>query len=680
MERTLAAYPLFVKDPYFSIWANHEKINENDPIYWVGNKKVMKAYIEANGEKYVFFGNGGSENKLKQTKIATEGYSTVCEFTCEEFDMQAQFLSPSFIEDIEAIARPVCYLRYRIFPKKSLKNAKVIFEAEERIAYDTSIREDRKERVRAAVLAFEKFECAYVGLERQMHLSAVNDCCGADWGYWYISGANCRVKEENGYTFISGENTICEEIKVGEEYSGFFMIGFDDVISLNYFGRPLVGYYFRNGKNICTALEEAYAEAEDTFRLAAEKYARYQSEWKKYGEDYVLLCNASLVQTIGAHKLAYDYQTNKTVFISRENGSAGCAATVDVTYPSSPLFLKYNPDLLRGMLYPIFEFAKTNVWNDKPFAPHDVGMYPLCYGEYYSLSALNNKFCEKIGEIPFGNSARQVTLPKIYMARKDENYYNTLRQMPVEESADVLIVSYAAYKADGKTEMLLENFDTLKRWADYLAVHGKNPKDQLSTDDFCGRKANNVNLAIKACFGVYAFAEILKALNAGGEKYYFNKAKEIAEYVEESGIGAECLPATFDDEKNESYSLKYNLVFDLYFQSHLFHKETFEKEALCYEKNMHRYGVKLYSDIKTNSTKSDWLAFVSCFSKRSGYKQKIFHSIVLSMKETATRVPFSDWYNVDDALPCECIFRARSVQGGIFMPLLLHEKQDFEEV
>ena len=50
------------------------------------------------------------------------------------------------------------------------------------------------------------------------------------------------------------------------------------------------------------------------------------------------------------------------------------------------------------------------------------------------------------------------------------------------------------------------------------------------------------------------------------------------------------------------------------------------------------------------------------------------------MKETATRVPFSDWYNVDNALPCECIFRARSVQGGIFMPLLLHEKQDFEEV
>ena len=37
-QRLLPAYPLFVNDPYFSIWADSDYLNESDTIFWNGKK------------------------------------------------------------------------------------------------------------------------------------------------------------------------------------------------------------------------------------------------------------------------------------------------------------------------------------------------------------------------------------------------------------------------------------------------------------------------------------------------------------------------------------------------------------------------------------------------------------------------------------------------------------------
>ena len=233
-----------------------------------------------------------------------------------------------------------------------------------------------------------------------------------------------------------------------EPVSGFVCIAYDDIHSLEYFGKKIDAYYKKDGDTFSAVLKDAVESFEVISKRVDEFDNKLISRAEKVSEDYAKVVSIAYRQAVAAHKLAWD--GNEAIFVSKECFSNGCAATVDVTYPSIPLFLIYNPNLVEYMLNPIFKLIDEGKWSFK-YAPHDVGQYPLLNGQVYGLIA---------GE-------------------QQES-----SQMPVEECGNMLLCVAAACRAKNDTAYAKKHFDVLKQWADYLTEFGYNPENQLCTDDF----------------------------------------------------------------------------------------------------------------------------------------------------------------------------------------------------
>ena len=153
-----------------------------------------------------------------------------------------------------------------------------------------------------------------------------------------------------------------KELNISEKTAskGYVMLAYDDLVSIQYFGDNLKAWWTQEGKlTIHDMLQVAAAEHESVMTRC---YAFDRQMWNETqlagGKNYADLCVLAYRQTIAAHKLVKDTRGN-LLFLSKENFSNGSIGTVDISYPSSPLFLKYNPDLLKGMLTPIFYYSES---------------------------------------------------------------------------------------------------------------------------------------------------------------------------------------------------------------------------------------------------------------------------------------------------------------------------------
>jgi hypothetical protein len=302
--------------------------------------------------------------------------------------------------------------------------------------------------------------------------------------------------------------------------------------------------------------------------------------------------------------------------------------TVDVTYPAAPLFLLYNPDLVKGMLTPIFQFCGTNRWAF-PFAAHDVGRYPKANGQVYGYGRLE-------------------------------------LQMPVEESGNVLILCAAIAQLEGNADYAAQHWDPLTQWAEYLREKGLDPEDQLCTDDFAGHLAHNANLSIKAIVGLACYGKLAGMLgHKDTEARYCSLAQSFANQWEQMADDGDHYRLTFD--RPNTWSLKYNLVWDQMLGLDLFSPEVARKEIAHYIRVQNTYGVPL--DSRRAYTKSDWVLWCAAMAETQEDFVALVEPVYRYADQTSSRVPISDWH---DTVTGERIgFKARSVVGGYFMRLLV---------
>lgn len=627
-------------------------------------KNVIAAHCHnKTGGGYVDFGLfRKEENKTffqeaaVQKSVNVLPTQTFYTFECGPVELDVIFTSPLLMDDLDLMTRPVNYISYRA---KSLDGQKHDVQIYMETTPQLAVNSDNQ---RVSFDREEKNNITYLktGTTEQQVLARKGDDVRIDWGYFYLAAgtdANTTMtmgpyhdtKQDFAVNGKLAVNTNLEGLSsdmqeemsvlayshdlgsVSSPVGSFLMIGYDDLYAIQYFNDNRMAYWKHNGqKNIGQALEEANKDYASVMKRCHQFDTQLMNDAEKAGgKEYAELCAVAYRQAIAAHKLVEDKDGN-LLFLSKENFSNGSIGTVDITYPSSPLFLIYNPELLKGMMNPIFYYSESGRWN-KPFAAHDVGTYPQANGQTYG------------------------------------------GDMPVEESGNMLILTTAIALREGNAEYAKKHWETLTTWANYLLKEGLDPENQLCTDDFAGHFAHNANLSIKAIIGIAGYGKLADML---GDKVtaqkYISAAKEMAMKWSSMANAGDHYRLTFDQPA--TWSQKYNLVWDKLFGMGIFPQEIASKEMAYYLTKQNTYGLPL--DSRKTYTKSDWIMWSACLTDNMSDFSQLVSPIYKYANETTTRMPLSDWHETTNANSVG--FRARSVVGGYFMKML--EKQIYKGV
>ena len=649
-----ACVPLVTHDPFFSIWSAADQLHDSDTVHWSGALQRLKGHLMVDGKKYVFLGERTGDSFLPQTAVEVTATASQYTFENEKLRLICRFTSPLLLDDPLLVSRPCTYIDLTVIKKMPCQ---VMAE----LMVTSDLVQTAKDALTGFCGKYRDFSYAMMGRAVQQPLSGSDDRTTINWGYAYLA---CREAESKLCFDIGGQRmTLQATPESGRTVN--IILAYDDLLSINYFGQWRKAYWTETYNSILDAIGAAFSDREAVLRRCDRLDSQIEEKASAIGgEKYAYLCNLSYRQSISAHKLITDEEGN-LIFLSKENASNGCIGTVDVSYPSVPLFLLFGSEYVKGMLRPIFKFACCPVW-EYDFAPHDVGRYPYAWGQVY---ASRLSFGSGSADRHIWDSGKSAVYPPTYLYPAGSDVYHPAFQMPVEECGNMLIMTAAVCMEDGSGNFAKPYMGLLKKWKDYLVKFGADPGDQLCTDDFAGHMEHNVNLSAKAIMGLKAYAILCDMLGdcEEGEKHHL-LAKEMADSWEKRSNAGDHYSLAFGSPN--TWSLKYNLVWDKLWNTGLFSRQVYEKEIAWYLQQTGKYGVPL--DSRQVYTKSDWIAW--CAAMAEDNAAKLLTPIADYLENAPDRVPFGDWYDTESGI--HHMFVGRSVQGGMFMPLLYSKKQN----
>lgn len=634
----LPALPLVVNDPYFSVWLPGDRPTDAETIHWSGVRKPLRGYVTVDGKRYRFLGKDGTP-AAETLDVTVTPLQTKFALRAGAIRLNVAFWSPAIPDDLDALSTPIAFVDFdAVSLDDQPHSAEVRLDISDHLCYDGESRPE----LYGGAWASEGVHYGYLGQKKQRVLGHSGDHITMDWGYLWAASAQGVEQNPHALSFAwtLTANTAPQ--------SAFAALGYDDVAAIQYFGTPCRAWYQRHGSALHQALTD-FVRRHDALLQAVRAWdARILDDARKAGGDeYAEIISAAWRQTFAAHKLIAT-PSGDMAFLSKENDSGGCIGTVDVSYPTVPVLLKYCPELVNALCRPILEYASMPVWN-RDFAPHDVGFYPYATGQVYGLrTPLHN------GDV----------VPPLYLYPPDAELYDDRFQMPVEECGNMLIMLEAALSFGASDTLARRYASLMEPWVAYLDRYGDDPGEQLCTDDFAGHLAHNVNLSAKAFIGVACYARLKRRLGDEEQaaRWEARARAMAANWLRRAGESA--TPLTFD---GEGWSMKYNLAWDLVLGLKLLPESFYRAETASYLSRMNRYGLPL--DSRADYTKSDWLAWCAAMARSMDTRKALLHPLALYLRESATRVPFSDWYDTRSGDFIQ--FIARSVQGGLFMPMLI---------
>lgn len=647
------ATPLITHDPYFSIWSTSDLLTASETTHWTGTPQPITGIARIDGHAFRFMGRDPRGlPAMQQTESSVTPTHTRYQFRQSGVTLELTFFTPAIMSDLDLLSRPVTYMTWTAAANDGASHrVSVLLDVDPLVAVNES-----GEKVVFFRNRTSRLDVLSVGSRDQAILNRSGDNLRIDWGYFHLA----VPKDEDAQTAIAAgiinpfaesgslpasdtmgmpepanraASHIAAALNFGEvghqPVARHLLVSYTDGYAIQYFQRNLRAYWQRNNQPVNQMLD-----------LAEEQYATLDQRGDAFDRDltadltrvggahYAAIAVLAYRQTLAAHKLVADVNGDPMLF-AKENFSNGCIGTVDVLYPSAPFFLFFQPKLLEAQLLPVLEYSALARWRF-PFAPHDLGQYPLANGQVYGGG-------EKTEE----------------------------DQMPVEESGNLLILTDALAQAEGDAHLAERFWPQLSTWAEYLRSKGLDPENQLTTDDFAGHVAHNANLSIKAIEALAAYADLAHRLQREDvARDYRTAAASMAKKWVGMAVEGDHYKLAFNSPG--TWSQKYNLVWDQLLGYNLFPPSVREAEMAFYMHKINRYGLPL--DNRADYTKLDWSLWTATLASTPEQFQAIVDPVYKWMNETTSRVPLTDWY--DTKTGKQVGFQARSVVGGVFIKAL----------
>lgn len=580
------------------------------------------------GTSFADFGLYGELKEAGQKSVDVQATQTHYIFDCGDVELKLTFTAPYLLDDLELLSRPVNYISYQ---------AKALDGKEHDVAIYFEMDPHKAFRAGQSTEMYEKDGWVMMKTGRENQKLWVDKLKDAPaWGYFYLGAkenvtcAQGDAAEMRAHFMKEGDlkemrrsnekryAAIAQKLEMNSEFPQHLIAAFDGLYTMAYFGEDLRPYWNKDGDK---TIERLYEDAEKVYKeTMARCYAfdrqLMENACRVGGKEYAELCASAYRQAVSSFQMSKNSNDELLYFTT-------LVGSLDIYYAASPLFLCYNPDLLKAMLNPFFYYSESGKWN-KPFPAHDLGGYPFVNGQ------------AKGGDLP------------------------------VEHAGNMLIMVAAMAKAEKDASYAKAHWETLSKWAGYLMENGVDTDKQMDTDSFAGRYSHNANLSAKGILGIASYALLAKMLGKQEDaEKYLAAAKRMAEEWEKQASDGDHYRLAFDQP--DSWGQKYNLIWDKLLDLHVFPDRVVELETAFYRTKLNTYGCPLHS--KTDYAKADWTVWTAALQNDRLMFREFILPLYNYMNENKWRVPMADTYNVVNQ-KTRVTSWGRPVTGAYFIKLL----------
>lgn len=593
-----------------------------------GKALVAARCVNWGGTSFADFGLYGEMKEAGQKSVDVQATQTHYVFDCGDVELKLTFTAPYLLDNLDVLSRPVNYISYQV---KALDDREhdvdIYFEMDPHKAFRAAQTTEMYEK--------DGWTMMKTGRENQkLWVDKMKDAPA--WGYFYLGTkgeatyAQGDAAEMRAHFMKAGDlkdmrrsdekryAAIAQKLEMNNEYPQHLTVAFDGLYTMAYFGENLLPYWNKDGEK---TIEGLYEDAEKVYKETMAKCYDFDRQLMKNafqagGKEYAELCAAVYRQAVSAFQMSKN-SSDELLYFTTLVGS------LDIYFAASPLFLCYNPDLLKAMLNPFFYYSESGKWN-KPFPAHDLGGYPFVNGQ------------AKGGDLP------------------------------VEHAGNMLIMVAAMAKAEKDASYAKEHWETLSKWAAYLMENGVDTDKQIDADNFAGRYSHNANLSVKGILGIASYALLAKMLGKQEDAdKYLAAAKRMAEEWEKLASDGDHYRLAFD--QMDSWGQKYNLIWDKLLDLHVFPDRVVELETAFYMTKLNTYGCPLHS--KTEYAKADWTVWTAALQNDPLMFREFILPLYKYMNENKWRVPMADTYNVVSQ-KTRVTSWGRPVTGAYFIKLL----------